>query len=158
MSVLELGSALVMPFDPRRRAPDRPPSREPPPRRAPESVAAPPPTAPRPPFLAPVFRPDLSQLASYPEPPPPAAPPGPDPEVYALLDRLVAAIRAGDLMGARAIVETLETQMLVERSAGRVSPPARPAELVRPAPPLLRAVDAVYETLAHYLVTDGLTS
>jgi hypothetical protein len=167
MSVSELGSALVTPFDPRRRAPDRRTPREPPPRREPESAAAslgpaPSPSAQDPAFLAPVFRPDLSQLATLGEArlPSSASPPS-DPEVYAHFDKLVAAIRAGDLVLARAVVEALETEMLVERSAGRASrwlgDDVRTAPARRPAPPR-HAVDAVYETLAHYLVTDGLTS
>ena len=97
------------------------------------------------------------------EPPLPASPvsPAPDPEIYALLDRLVRAIREGDLARARAVVETLETEMLVERSARRGFSSPGPGEAAHPASPrgpaLSRAVDAVYETLAHYLGTDGLT-
>ena len=163
MSVSELGSALVTPFDPRRRAPDRRTSRAPPPRPEPEPAAAPPPPARATPFLAPVFRPDLSQLTIVQEPPLPASPVSqpPDPEIYALLDRLVLAIREGDLARARAVVETLETEMLVERSARRGFPSPAPGESVRPASPrapaLSRAIDAVYETLAHYLGADGPT-
>ena len=156
MSALEVGSAMVTPFDPRRRAPERRTSREPPPRLEPETATAPPPPVFVPPFLTPIFRPDLSQLAVLQEPPSPVTPVSPalDPEVYAFLDRLVAAIREGDLARARAVVETLETEMLVERSARRGIPAPRAGEFARPASSRA-TVDAVYETLAHYLVTEG---
>jgi hypothetical protein len=159
MSVSELGSSLVTPYDPRRRAPDRGAHRDSPPNLTPEAAAAPSALAPHPGF-GPVFLPDLSQLAALGETWPvserPALPPA-DVGIFAHLKKLVAAIREGDLALARAVVHALETEMLVERSAGRSSrsldddaPSAR-----RPSP---SHVDSAYETLANYLATDGLTT
>ncbi len=168
MSVSELGSALVTHFPQRRRAPDRRMSREPAPlgdlaSAAPSSPPAPAPLAQDPAFLAPVFRPDLSQLATLAEARPPCeAPASPcaDPKVHAYLHKLVAAIREGDLDQARAVVEALETEIPVESGAGRHSRwrgvDANGAPAGRAA--LLCPVDAVYETLAQFLVTDGPTS
>lgn len=159
MPVSELGSSLVTPFDPRRRAPERRSPREPLAQRPPEEAAVTPPS-PEPVFLAPVVVPDLSRLTTLHDPPPDLQGPRAEANFYAHLNRLVAAIRDGDLARARALVETLETEMLVERSAGQAPALRRGGEGVRPArgaaPP--QAVEAIYETLAHYLVTDAMTS
>jgi hypothetical protein len=159
MPVSELSPAYVAPYDPRRRAAERRPPREPPPRPDPFLAPAP---APDPGFLAPVFRPDLSQLAHISEP----APPQPAAEFDDVLGQLVTAVREGDLGRARAALDALETEMLVERSAGeanalrRIGAHERMAaatERLAPVAASTHAADDAYETLAHYLDADGLT-
>jgi hypothetical protein len=150
MAVTELSSAWVTPYDPRRRAAERRPPREPPARALPEMQAAlPAPSAP-----PPMFRPDLSQLSAPVEP-------APAPFDIAL-GQLVSAVRQGDLARARAAFEALETEMLVERSAGSVEQPSVPlfGESAPPSPydavaPSMFAADDAYETLSHYLDADG---
>jgi len=156
MALTELSPAYVTPYDPRRRAPERRPPRDPSPRYDPP--AAPPPSDAA--LLAPVFRPDLSQLAVSVESPPP----GPPVDFDNTLGQLVLAVREGDLSRARAALDALETEMLVERSAGNTQEsgwlraPERLAcvtsRLSAVAPPT-HAADAAYETLAHYLNADG---
>jgi len=147
MAVTELSSAWVTPYDPRRRAAERRAPREPLARTPPEIQAAPQaPGAPPPPM----FRPDLSQLAAAIEPPL-----APAPFDYAL-GQLVSAVRDGDLARARAAFEALETEMLVERSAGSACVPRSPApDPFATVAPSMFAADDAYETLSHYLDADG---
>jgi len=163
MPVTELRPAFVSPFDPRRRASQRRPSREPLARIEAEAPAAP--DAPDPGLFAPLFRPDLSQIPAAFEPSS-ASESAPAVDFDDALDQLVSAARDGDLGRARAAFEALETEMLVARSAGRHEAPQPRANepaivaLDRLAPLAIspHAADDVYETLAHYLDADGLTS
>ncbi len=158
MPVTELSPAWVTPYDPRRRAPERRPPREPPPRYDPGLAASPPPDSGSPP---PLFRPDLSQLAAIGE----TLPPAPSFVRHDALGQLVTAVREGDLGRAQAALDALETEILVERSAGITEPSgwlgarnrlAAVTDRLSTVAPSTHAADDAYETLAHFLDTDGL--